>query len=77
MNPQTVDALTNEPPKRLLVESLVLTANSEATDESWLNTFGWAKDNADYDDAMRLGEQWRRDVNRESLEEMDRHDGHS
>lgn len=75
MNPQ-IAAIT-EPPKRLLEESLAEVVNTDATDESWLSTFGWAKDNPDYDDAMKLGEQWRQDVNRQSLEEMDRRDGHS
>ncbi len=75
MNPQI--ATITEPPKRLLEESLAEVVNTDATDESWLSTFGWAKDNPDYDDAMKLGEQWRQDVNRQSLEEMDRRDGHS
>ncbi len=77
MNLPAIVALTTEPPKGLLAESQTLAANSDATDESWLGTFGWAKNNPDYDDAMKLGEQWRQDVNRQSLAEMDRSDGHS
>lgn len=77
MNPRITAALTTEPPKGPLAQSLTLAANADATDESWLGTFGWAKNNADYDAAMKLGEQWRQDVNRQSLEEMDRRDGHS
>jgi hypothetical protein len=77
MNPPTAAALTAEPPKGLLAQSLPLVANADATDESWLSTFGWAKNNPDYDAAMKLGEQWRQDVNRQSLEEMARSDGHS
>ena len=77
MNPQTTAALATEPPKGLLAQSLALAANADATDESWLSTFGWAKNNPDYDAAMKLGEQWRQDLNRQSLEEVDRSDGHS
>lgn len=77
MNPQAANALTTEPSKGLLAQSLTLATNTEATDESWLSTFGWAKNHPDYDAAMKLGEQWRQDVNRQSLEEMDRRDGHS
>jgi hypothetical protein len=77
MNLPTIASLTTEPPKGLLAHSQSLAANSDATDESWLSTFGWAKNNPDYDAAMKLGEQWRQDVNRQSLEEMDRSDGHS
>lgn len=77
MNLPAIAALTAEPPKGLLAQSQALAANSDATDESWLSTFGWAKNNPDYDDAMKLGEQWRQDVNRQSLAEMDRSDGHS
>ncbi len=77
MNPQIAAALTPEPSKGLLAQSLTLAANAEATDESWLSTFGWAKNNPDYDAAMKLGEQWRQDVNRQSLDEMNRRDGHS
>ncbi len=77
MNPRTAAALTTEPPKGLLAQSLTLAANADATDESWLSTFGWAKNNPDYDAAMKLGEQWRQDVNLRSLEEVDCSDGHS
>jgi hypothetical protein len=77
MNPRTSASLITEPPKGLLEQSLTLAANADATDESWLGTFGWAKGNPDYDDAMKLGEQWRQEVNLKSLEEMDRRDGHS
>lgn len=77
MNAQISDVLITAPPKGLLEQSLTLAANGDATDESWLSTFGWAKGNPDYDDAMKLGEQWRQEVNRKSLEEMDRLDGHS
>ncbi|MHB1082292.1 MAG: hypothetical protein ACYC67_23075 [Prosthecobacter sp.] len=76
MNPPIATTIT-EPPKGLLAESLAEVVNTDATDESWLSTFGWAKNNPDYDDAMKLGEQWRQDVNRQSLAEMDRSDGHS
>jgi len=77
MTPLTAAALTTEPPKGLLAQSLTLAANADATDASWLSTFGWAANNPDYDAAMKLGEQWRQDVNRKSLEEMDRRDGYS
>lgn len=77
MDSQTAAVLSSEPPKGLLAQSLTLTANAEATDESWLSTFGWAKNNPDYDAAMKLGEEWRQDVNRQSLDKLDRRDGHS
>ncbi len=77
MNLPTVAALITEPPQDLLAQSKTLAVNPDATDESWLNTFGWAKNNPDYDAAMKLGEQWRQDVNRQSLVEMDRSDDHS
>ena len=56
MNPQTTAALTTEPPKGLLAQSLTLAANANATDASWLSTFSWAKNNPHYDAAMKLGE---------------------
>ena len=77
MNLPATAARTTEPPKGLLAQSQTLAANSDAADESWLNTFGWAKNNPDYDDATKLGEQWRQDVNRQSSVEMDRSDAHS
>jgi len=77
MNLPAIAALTTEPPNGLLAQSQTLAANADASDESWLSTFGWAKNNPDYDAAMKLGEQWRQDVNRQSLAEMDRRDGHS
>lgn len=77
MNLPATAALTTEPPKGLLEQSQIMDVNSDATDESWLRTFGWAKNNPDYDDATKLGEQWRQDVNRQSLVEMDRSYGHS
>lgn len=76
MNPPIATTIT-EAPKGLLAKSLAEVVNTDATDESWLSTFGWAKNNLDYDDAMKLGEQWRQDMNRQSLAEMDRSDGHS
>lgn len=42
--------------------------------KDWRRTVGWAKDDPIYDEAMRLGAQWRAEVNRKSLEEMDRSD---
>ncbi|MBE2287520.1 MAG: hypothetical protein IAE77_28955 [Prosthecobacter sp.] len=77
MNPRISAAVSAEPSKGLLVQSLAMATNADATDESWLSTFGWAKGNPDYDAAAQLGEQWRQDVNRKSLEEMDRRDGRS
>ena len=40
-------------------------------------TAGWARDCADFDEAMRLGAEWRAKVNRESLEEFDQRDADS
>ncbi|OYW74938.1 MAG: hypothetical protein B7Z37_15660 [Verrucomicrobia bacterium 12-59-8] len=68
---------TTEPTQGLLGKLQSMANNSDATDESWLSTFSWAKNNPDYDSAMKLGEQWRQEVNRQSLAEMDRSDGHS
>lgn len=36
---------------------------------------GWAKDDPIYDEAMRLGAEWRAEVNRKSIEELDKLDG--
>lgn len=77
MNLPATAAHTTEPPNGLLAQSQTIAANSDATDESWLNTFGWAKNNPDYDDATKLGEQWRQDVNRQSMVGMGRGDDHS
>ena len=77
INLPAIAALTAEPPQGLLAQSPTLDANSDATDESWQITFGWAKNNPEYDAAMKLGEQWRQDVNLQSLVEMDRSDDHS
>ena len=43
--------------------------------DAWKNTVGWAKDDPIYEEAMRLGAEWRAEVNHRSLEEMDRTDG--
>ena len=77
MNLPATAALTTDPPKGLLAQSQTLVANSDAADESWLNTFGWAKNNPDYAAAMKLGDQWRQDVNHRSLVEIDRSDDQS
>lgn len=77
MNPRISTAVVSRPSEDLLTSALTLAASAEATDESWLSTFGWAKNSPDYDDAIKRGEQWRQDMNRKSLEEIDRHDGHS
>jgi hypothetical protein len=37
--------------------------------EAWLETFGSAKDDPTYSDAMLLGAEWRAEVNRQSLEQ--------
>ena len=43
--------------------------------DAWKKTVGWAMDDPIYEEAMRLGAEWRAGVNRRSLEEMDRTDG--
>ena len=44
---------------------------------AWKESVGWAKDCPAYDEAMRLGADWREEVNRQSLEELDRPDAAS
>ena len=44
---------------------------------AWEQTFGWAKDDPLYDEAMRLGAEWRAEVNRKSLEDKVLQDAHS
>lgn len=39
---------------------------------SWLDLFGKYADDPTFEEATRLGREWREKVNRESLEEMDR-----
>ena len=45
--------------------------------DAWKKTVGWASECPHFDEAMRLGAEWRADVNRESLEEFDRRDADS
>lgn len=45
--------------------------------KGWVACFGWAKDDPIYDEAMRLGAEWRAEVNRKSLKEVDRRNAHS
>lgn len=40
--------------------------------QSWLELYGAYADDPTFDEAMRLGREHREQVNRESLEEMDR-----
>lgn len=42
----------------------------------WMKYVGWAKDDPVYDEAMRLGAEWRAEVNRKSIEEFDALHGH-
>jgi hypothetical protein len=39
---------------------------------AWKKSVGWAKDCPGHDEAMRLGAEWRAEVNRQSLAELDR-----
>lgn len=39
----------------------------------WLKSFGWAKDSEAHAEATRLGAEWRAEVNRKSIEELDGH----
>ena len=39
--------------------------------DAWMKNIGWAKDDPVYDEAMRLGAEWRAEVNRQSLAELD------
>ena len=41
--------------------------------DAWRETVGWAKGSKEFDEAMRLGAEWRAKVNRESIEELDGH----
>ena len=45
--------------------------------DAWKKTVGWASECPHFDEAMRLGAEWRAEVNRESLEEFDRRDADS
>ena len=45
--------------------------------DAWKKTAGWARKCSHFDEAMRLGAEWRTEVNRESLEEFDRRDADS
>ncbi len=45
--------------------------------KDWRRGFGWAKDDPIYDEAMRLGAEWRAEVNRKSLVEPALHDAAS
>ena len=45
--------------------------------DAWKKTVGWARECTHFDEAMRLGAEWRAEVNRESLEEFDRRDADS
>ena len=45
--------------------------------DAWKKTVGWASACPHFDEAMRLGAEWRAEVNRESLEEFDRRDADS
>jgi hypothetical protein len=54
-----------------LFEKLRLLGMKVKPKDAWKNSFGWAKDNPDYDEAMRLGAEWRAEVNRKSLAELD------
>ena len=45
--------------------------------DAWKKTVGSARDCAHFDEAMRLGAEWRAEVNRKSLEEFDRRDAGS
>ena len=44
---------------------------------AWMKSIGWAKNDPIYDEAMRLGAEWRAAENRKSLEELDALDAHS
>lgn len=40
--------------------------------KDWRRTVGWAKEDPGYDEAMRLGAEWRRRENLKSIRELDR-----
>jgi hypothetical protein len=44
--------------------------------KDWRRTVGWAKNDPVFEEAMRLGAEWRESENRKSLEETDRSDAH-
>lgn len=45
---------------------------SAATSQSWLDLYGRYADDPTFEEAMRLGREYREQVNRQSLEELDR-----
>lgn len=40
---------------------------------SWQKRIGAMKDSVHFDEALRLGAEWREEVNRESIEELNAH----
>lgn len=54
-----------------LLEKLRLQGMKVKPKDAWTKSFGWAKDNPDYAEAERLAADWRAEVNRKSLEELD------
>jgi len=45
--------------------------------DAWKKNIGWATNNPEFDEAMRLGAQWRRKVNQKSITELDAQDAGS
>ena len=41
------------------LRKLTLAGVRVAPQDAWLDTFGWAKDDPHYEEALRLGAEWR------------------
>jgi hypothetical protein len=54
------------------VQELRAKLDAKQTPRSWLDGAGTFKDDEHFAEAMRLGREYREQVNRESLEEFDR-----
>lgn len=53
------------------IERLRLTDVYIPPKDAWKKTIGWAKGCPIYDEAVRMGAEWRAEANRQSIEELD------
>ncbi|MDZ4288664.1 MAG: hypothetical protein U0984_11935 [Prosthecobacter sp.] len=65
------ESLTAEERDAALVEKLRLQGVKVKSQNAWKKRIGWAKDSSEHAEAMRLGAEWREEVNRQSIKDLD------